>query len=1303
VSKVVARRRWSGAAASFSAPARPREVVQTSAMDCGPASPAALLSAHGLSASLAALRDVCATDVDGTSIDALEEVAVGLGVRAEQVVVPFAQVFAAPELYLPAIVLTERADGYLHFVVVWRVHRGRLDVMDPAVGRRRPRLAQFAGEAFLHELTAPLEAWSDYALGDDARIALHRRLRAAELSEAAARERLERAAAAGPVAGIGELLGELEPERPRPVEQVPSVIGEPMVRVRGAVLIRAPALTGEPVRVQLRHVLEPPEGTIGAEAWAVLGEHRRALAAAAVLMVLAGAAAVGEVVAASGSLEHGARGGALTPLLLLVGAAMIASAGSVATALAVGRSIEYRLRDRLAGRVRLLGDQFVRSRPVGDLAERGHAIALARTGMGLLAVAGGRIAMGCIATAAMVAICPATWPAAVVLLFIALVPAWLFARRLGEHDLRARTAHGAIALRIMDSLNAGRAISAHRGEPVLDELNAPLLNVWEAAVHAVQRRQAQSVLLVDLVGLTASAVAVALAARAGAGYGRALVIAVLGFTATGGSLEMQSIARRAVLLRNAFIRMLEPMTLPARDPPPAPCDGHARGGVAIEFADVAVRLGTADVLAGVTLRIDPGEHVAVVGTSGAGKSSLIALLAGWLAPHRGTLLADRRPLHGEQLARLRAATALVDSATEIFEDSLIANAAYGSDPTAATAAARLAEVGLPGVPPGDAGQGRRFLQASSLTPGELDRLRLARALGRPAARLVLLDEALGRAAAADRWPLVAHARDAWAHATLVYVTHDLAESTRFPRVLVLDDGRVVQDGAPEQLLADADGPYARLLEAQAALQERVSSRPPPPVPADPPAGAPRQDCPFVELLRAPGVRPAFAAALAAAMLASVGLVLAGNRLGAGATRHDLGWLPMALLFLAATATLTAIASRSAGRAMARYGRQLRLRALAGAIAARPATVGYRIARVLDLEQFESVALASGVLLAIAATEMLVAFVLLVAIHRVELAAVLLLSTAISTFTMRRLVAGGQLAADARTTATATLAERLLAIRTITIQEDPDAELAARTQMLTGVRAAHRAVDHVRVLMATVLPRATVLAMLAILVIDPPATRGALAGALGATLLAFSALDQLEVALADLGPGIASARSASSLLGVLPPLPARDALVVPAPEPGHVIHQPLMANAALGLGHWPPTREELRHIEQHLDALGLGPLLARMPLGLGQPIGETGWRLSHGERVRLIVVRALMTNASTIFLPELMPALDPENATKLLDHLDTQAASVHLRKAAGAPLDPVPFANFSGPAPPHRPLLLLREAERQPTGGRLAAS
>ncbi len=72
-------------------------------MDCGPVALTVLLGAHGLTADVDALRDVCATDVDGTSVDDLEEVACALGLDAEQVVVPWAQAVALPAAYLPAM------------------------------------------------------------------------------------------------------------------------------------------------------------------------------------------------------------------------------------------------------------------------------------------------------------------------------------------------------------------------------------------------------------------------------------------------------------------------------------------------------------------------------------------------------------------------------------------------------------------------------------------------------------------------------------------------------------------------------------------------------------------------------------------------------------------------------------------------------------------------------------------------------------------------------------------------------------------------------------------------------------------------------------------------------------------------------------------------------------------------------------------------------------------------------------------------------------------------------------------------
>src|SRR5256712_13517144 len=80
------------------------EVIQTSAMDCGPASLKCLLEGFGISVSYGRLREACQTDVDGTSIDTLEEVAVQLGLAAEQILVPVDHVLLPEARTFPAIV-----------------------------------------------------------------------------------------------------------------------------------------------------------------------------------------------------------------------------------------------------------------------------------------------------------------------------------------------------------------------------------------------------------------------------------------------------------------------------------------------------------------------------------------------------------------------------------------------------------------------------------------------------------------------------------------------------------------------------------------------------------------------------------------------------------------------------------------------------------------------------------------------------------------------------------------------------------------------------------------------------------------------------------------------------------------------------------------------------------------------------------------------------------------------------------------------------------------------------------------------
>jgi ATP-binding cassette subfamily B protein len=145
-------------------------------MDCGPASLKCLLEGFGISASYGRLREACQTDVDGTSIDTMEEVAVQLGLDAEQIMVPVDHLLLPEARVLPAIVVVRLPSGITHFVVAWRRHGHFVQVMDPATGRRWPTCRRFLGEIYVHTTPVPAPAWREWAGSGEFLSTLRRRL-----------------------------------------------------------------------------------------------------------------------------------------------------------------------------------------------------------------------------------------------------------------------------------------------------------------------------------------------------------------------------------------------------------------------------------------------------------------------------------------------------------------------------------------------------------------------------------------------------------------------------------------------------------------------------------------------------------------------------------------------------------------------------------------------------------------------------------------------------------------------------------------------------------------------------------------------------------------------------------------------------------------------------------------------------------------------------------------------------------------------------------------------------------------------
>ncbi|MCC7130422.1 MAG: hypothetical protein B6D39_11975 [Anaerolineae bacterium UTCFX2] len=119
---------------------------------------------------------------------------------------------------------------------------------------------------------------------------------------------------------------------------------------------------------------------------------------------------------------------------------------------------------------------------------------------------------------------------------------------------------------------------------------------------------------------------------------------------------------------------------------------------------------------------------------------------------------------------------------------------------------------------------------------------------------------------------------------------------------------------------------------------------------------------------------------------------------------------------------------------------------------------------------------------------------------------------------------------------------------------------------------------------------------------------------------------------------------------------RRVVMAPQFQENHVFSETFAFNLLLGR-RWPPLQEDLAEAEIICEELGLGDLLKRMPSGFQQMLGESGWQLSHGERSRLFIARALLQQSDLIILDESFGALDPENLSRAMQCVLDRASSV----------------------------------------------
>jgi ATP-binding cassette, subfamily B, multidrug efflux pump len=252
-----------------------------------------------------------------------------------------------------------------------------------------------------------------------------------------------------------------------------------------------------------------------------------------------------------------------------------------------------------------------------------------------------------------------------------------------------------------------------------------------------------------------------------------------------------------------------------RDAPGQAAGGAVRG--AIEIRDLTYRHpgGRENVLEGVSLRIPAGTSVGIVGRTGSGKSTLINFIPRLLEPPPGTVFVDGRDVRDWRIEDLRGAVGFVPQDSFLFSDTIEANVAFGLDRPDAEAVTRAVDVSSLDEAIATFPAGLRTVvgeRGVMLSGGQRQRAAIARALAIDP-KILILDDCLSAVDTETEGRILAALREVIRDRTTIVISHRMTAVMDLDRIVVLDEGRVVESGTHAALLEEG-GLYAELVRLQ---------------------------------------------------------------------------------------------------------------------------------------------------------------------------------------------------------------------------------------------------------------------------------------------------------------------------------------------------------------------------------------------------------------------------------------------------------------------------------------------------------